>query len=55
MVFELAGVISSSVLESLPTPAQSCDHVIVRNQKTMSKGRPKTPLKSCSVVTDPRV
>jgi hypothetical protein len=35
--------------------AKSCDHEIVRAQKKSSKGCPKTPPKSCSVVTDPQV
>ena len=38
------------------TRAKSCDHEIVRAQKKVSKGRPKTPPKLCSVksyVTDP--
>ena len=39
----------------LHTQAKSHDHEIVRAQKKMSKGCPKTPPKSCSVVTDPQV
>ena len=31
------------------TRAKSCDHEIVRVQKKVSKGGPKTPPKSCSV------
>ena len=39
----------------LHTRAKSRDHDIVRAQKKVSKGRPNTPPKSCSVVTDPQV
>ena len=39
----------------LHTQAKSRDHEIVRAQKKVSKGRPKIPPKSCSVVTDPQV
>ena len=40
----------------LHTRAKSRDHEIVRAPKQVSKGRrPKTPSKSCSVVTDPQV
>ena len=35
--------------------AKSRDHEIVRAQKKVSEGRPKTPPKSCSVVTDTQV
>ena len=35
--------------------AKSCDREIVKAQKKVFKGRPKTPSNSCSVVTDPRV
>jgi hypothetical protein len=42
-------------LGPLHTRAKSCDHEIVRAQKRVSKGRPNTPPKSCSVVTDPQV
>ena len=35
--------------------ATSHDHEIVRAQKKVSKGRPKAPPKSCSVVMDPQV
>jgi hypothetical protein len=36
-------------LGSLHTWAKSRDHEIVRAQKKVTKGRPKTPPKSCSV------
>ena len=39
----------------LHTQAKSHDHDITRAQKKVSKGRPNTPPKSCSVVTDPQV
>ena len=39
----------------LHTQAKSRDHEIVRAQMKVSEGRPNTPLKSCSVVTDPHV
>ena len=39
----------------LYTQAKSRDHEIVRAQKKASKGRPKTPPKSWSVVMDPQV
>ena len=39
----------------LPTRAKSRDHEIVRAQKEVSKGRPNTPPKSCSVVADLQV
>jgi hypothetical protein len=42
-------------LGSLHTQANSRDHEIVRAQKKVSQGRPKTPPTSCSVVTDPQV
>ena len=42
-------------LGSLHTRAKSCDHEIVRAQKKVSKDRPKTPPKSCSVVMDYQV
>ena len=42
-------------LGSLYTRAKSRDHEIVRAQKKLSKGCPKTPPKSRSVVTDPQV
>ena len=35
--------------------SKSRDHEIVRAQKKVSKGCPKTPPKSCSVVIDPQV
>jgi hypothetical protein len=35
--------------------AKSRDHEIVRAQKKVSKGRPKTPPKSCNVVAEPQV
>ena len=43
------------LLGPLHTRAKSRDHEIVRAQKKVSKGRPNTPPKSCSVVTDPPV
>ena len=42
-------------LGSLHTRAKSRDHGIVRARKKVSKRRPKTPPKSCSVVTGPQV
>ena len=42
-------------LGPLHTWANSRDHEIVRAQKKVSKRRPKTSPKSCSVVTDPQV
>ena len=39
----------------LHTQARSRDQEIVRAQKKVSEGRPKSPPKSCSVVTDPQV
>ena len=35
--------------------SQDRDYEVVRVQKKVFKGRPKTPPESCSVVTDPRV
>ena len=43
------------VLGPLHTRAKSHDHEIVRAQKKLSKGSPKTPPKSCIVVTDLQV
>ena len=40
------------LLGLLHTQAKGCDHEIVRAQKKVPKGCPKTPPKSCSVVTD---
>ena len=42
-----------SNLGPLHTQAKSRDHEIVRAQKKVFKCHPKTPSKSCSVVTDP--
>ena len=42
-------------LGPLHTQAKNCDHEIVRAQKKVPKGRPNTPPKLCSVVTDPQV
>ena len=42
-------------LGPLHTRATSRDHEIVRAQKKVSKGRPNTLPKSCSVVMDPQV
>ena len=39
-------------LRSLHTQAKSSDHEIVRAQKKVSKGRPKTAPKSANMVTD---
>ena len=39
----------------LHTRAKSHDREIVRAQKKVCEGRPNTPPKSCSVVTDPQV
>ena len=36
------------------TPAKSRDHEIVRAERKVSKGRPETLPKSCSVITHPR-
>jgi hypothetical protein len=36
----------------LHTRAKRRDHGIVRAQKKVSQGRPKTPSRSCCVVTD---
>ena len=36
------------------TRAKSRDRRIVKAQKKVSKGRPNSPPKSCSVVTDPK-
>ena len=46
---------SSRPLGPLHTWAKSRDHEIVRAQKRVFKGRPKTSPKSCSVVTDSQV
>ena len=43
------------ILGPLHKQAKSHGHEIVRAQKKVSKGRPNTPPKSCSVVTDPHV
>ena len=56
----LKEILGSSMwaLRPLHTRAKSRDHEIVRalvRAQKMSKGRPKTPPKSCSVVTDPQV
>ena len=42
-------------LGPLHTQAKSRDHEIVRVQKKVSKGHPKTPPQSCTVVMDPQV
>jgi hypothetical protein len=42
-------------LGPLHTRAKSRDHEIVRAQKKVSKGCPKTPPRSCNVVMDPQV
>jgi hypothetical protein len=42
-------------LGPLHTRAKCRDHEIVRAQKKVSEGRPNTPPKSCSVVTNPQV
>ena len=42
-------------LGPLHTQAKSHDHESVRAQKKVSKGRPKTPPKSCNVVMDLQV
>ena len=42
-------------LGPLCTRAMSRDHKIVRAQTKVSNGTPKTPPKSCSVVTGPQV
>jgi hypothetical protein len=39
----------------LHTRAKSRDHDIVRAQKKVSEGHPKTPPKSCNMVTDLQV
>jgi hypothetical protein len=38
----------------LHTRANNRDHELVRAQKKVSEGCPKTPPKSCRVVTDPQ-
>ena len=43
------------VLRPFHTQAKSHDHEIVRAQERVSKGRPNTLPKSCSVVRDPQV
>jgi hypothetical protein len=40
------------IFRATSTRAKSCDHVNVRAQKKVSKGRPETLPKSRSVVTD---
>lgn len=42
-------------LGQLHIRAKSRDHGIVRAQKKVSKGCPRTPPKSCSAVMDPQV
>ena len=42
-------------LRPLHTQAKSCDYEIVRAQKKVSEGRPKTPPKACRVVANPQV
>ena len=42
-------------LGPLHTRAKSRDHENMRAQMTMSKGRPKTLPKSCSVIKDPQM
>ena len=39
----------------LHTRAKSRDHEIVRAKNKVSKGRPKTPPKSCNVAMDPQM
>ena len=46
------GMNKSKDLGPLHIWAKSRDHEIVRAQKKVSKGRPNTPPKSCSVVMD---
>ena len=41
-------------LGPLHTRAKGRDHEVLRAQKKVSKGRPKTAPKSCSVVKDPQ-
>ena len=43
------------IVGPLQTRAKSHNHDIVRAQKKVVKGRPKTPPKSSCVVTDPQV
>jgi hypothetical protein len=50
--FILSGDLSSQKAHSEP---RAMNPKIVRAQKKVSKGRPKTPPKSCSVVRDPQV
>ena len=57
-VFEdnlIACIVVHRCLGPLRTRAKSRDHEIVRAQEKVSKGRPKTPPKSCSAVMDPQV
>jgi len=46
---------NEKALGALHTRAKSRDHEIVTTQMKVSKGQPKTPAKSCSVVTNPQV
>ena len=52
---KLAGPWLVWVLGSLHIRVKIRDHEMVRAQRKVSKGRPYTPPKSCSVVMDPRV
>ena len=47
------GIQNAIGLGPLHTQAKNHGHEIVRAPKKVSKGRPKAPPKSCSVVTDP--
>jgi hypothetical protein len=53
--FMKISIIGALTLGPLHTQAKSHDFEIVRAQKEVSKGRPKTPPKSYSVVTGPQV
>ena len=47
--------LGGSLIRATSYTSKSRDHEDVRVQKKASKGRPKTPSKSCSVVTNPQV
>ena len=54
-IHSLLSLVADLVRGPLHTQAKSRDHEIVRAQKKVFKGRPKTPPKSCGVVTNPQV
>ena len=55
IIFLVRKHIPSRNLGPLNRRAKSRDYEIVRAQEKVSKGCPKTPPMSCSVVTDPQV